>query len=182
MNHKKGLVHRNREKALLDSRQGSSDNNSNNNSPAPSQFRPSPSPARSVSSSTSNVKNHTTGSSNNNDSSSAQAPVAAAPAADVKPAAKPSPPTPEEIEAGIEKLKEQYVEVDDPKTGKKKQKLIVPDTWEFCKPCGAHLRTQQVKITLGCGVPAYHFPPPSLFRLEQINEFVSIYVGCFCDD
>ena len=54
------------------------------------------------------------------------------------------PPTAEQIEAAIEKFKVKYVEVDDKKTGQKKQKMVVPDDWEFCKPCGAHLRTQQV--------------------------------------
>ena len=49
-----------------------------------------------------------------------------------------------EIEAAIDKFKVKYIEVEDKKTGQMKQKMVVPDDWEFCKPCGAHLRNQQV--------------------------------------
>ena len=110
INHKNGLVHRNREKALA--------GNASNTPPAP-QFKPSPSPNSQLSQ---NLSQNLT--------------------KDAK-SAPPTPSSAEDIEAAIEKLKPKYIEVED-KNGKKKQKLIVPDEWEFCKPCGAHLRTQQV--------------------------------------
>ena len=127
-NHKKGQVHKSREKALLES------GNSHGSAPA-SAFRPSPSPFNAADNFQRDPsKTHF----------SQNAPSADDGGNDNATTAKSAPPTPEEIEAAISNFKEKYIEVDDPKTGKKKQKLIVPDEWEFCKPCGAHLRTQQV--------------------------------------
>ena len=129
-NHKKGQVHKAREAALADPRSS----NSRSSSPATS-FKPSQSSQFGVAPNFQNV------------SSSSYFPQSIPDAAAPENSAqktKSMPPTADEIEAAIATFKEKYIEVDDPKTGKKKQKLIVPDEWEFCKPCGAHLRTQQV--------------------------------------
>ena len=126
INHKKGIVHRNREKALADAKVAGD--------PPSEPFKPSPFPFSSSSQpSNSGFNNNFPNTTGNFDKGANAAPKA---------------PTADDIEAAIEKFKVKYIEVDDKKTGQKKQKLVVPDDWEFCKPCGAHLRTQQVQSYL----------------------------------